>query len=312
MSVTLKENKNNLKNKNIAIIWGGESFEKEISFQTAKAVETAIKNLGLKGYLIELTYKIAAELKNKDIDLAFLATHGKYGEDGCLQGLLEILKIPYTGSGVLASALSMDKIYCKYIFISQNIPIPQFFVSEDNILPKIPFDLPIVVKPASGGSALGVSIVKKIDDFVPACEEAKKYDQRILIEKYIKGKEMSAAILGDEVLPLIEIIPQQDFYNFEAKYIPGMSKHIIPASLKEDLISVIEKIVKNAFFSLGCRVFGRVDFILDEKGNMYVLEVNTIPGMTSTSLFPEAAKAKGISFEELILRIINYSLDYFS
>jgi D-alanine-D-alanine ligase len=247
-------------------------------------------------------------LKKSRINFAFLSLHGSFGEDGTVQGLLEVMNIPYSGCGVLASALAMDKIYSKRIFDSFKLSTPSWkAVRKGEKLPALP-SFPVVVKPATQGSAIGVSIVKKRADLIPALTAAFKHDPNVLVEQFIPGTELTVGIVGNEVLPVIEIVPEHDFYDFESKYKPGMSRHIIPPRLPKNVIRAVEKLAFAAFNALGCRAVSRIDIIVDKKGKPWLLEANTIPGMTETSLLPDAARAAGYSFSDLVLKIVEYSL----
>lgn len=293
-----------LKKRRIAILCGGFSSEKEISKKTGRAVYAALRELGLNPVFLEADANLPLKLFSKKISFCFIALHGKWGEDGTVQGMLEMLKIPYSGSGVLASALCMNKIFAKRVFTQSGIPTPPIRFAH----PPLKGIFPLVVKPADCGSALGVSIVHKKSELKKALQVARRYSREIFFEKFITGKEITAPILGEQVLPLIEIIPKRLFYDYKAKYVKGMSAHLIPARISDKEAKQIQEIALRAHQSLGCRAFSRVDFILDANGKAWVLEVNSIPGMTETSLFPESARAAGFSFPELILDIIRYSL----
>lgn len=311
-----------LEKRKIAVLCGGFSPEKEISKKTGKAVFAALQQLGLNSFLLEANANLPLDLLRKKISFCFIALHGKWGEDGTVQGLLEIMQIPYTGSGVLASALSINKILSKQLFISHGIPTPPFHQIQDfhhttggsaEELWRTRFkiqDFPIVVKPVDCGSAIGVSIVREKSELKKALQLARRVSHEIFFEKFIAGKEITAPVLGEKVLPLIEIIPKSSFYDYKAKYVKGMSTHLIPASIPAKAARQIQELALGAHQCLGCRAFSRVDFILDAKGKPWVLEVNSIPGMTETSLFPEAAQAAGISFPEMVLDIIRYSIPY--
>lgn len=298
-------------NKRIAVLMGGWSAEREISLKTGEAVLQALKEEKFKVCGIDVDKNIVENLKKYKIGFAFIALHGPLGEDGTMQGLLEILGIPYSGSGVLASALALNKIYAKRIFAQAGIPTPPWVVV--NHLPLTTYHLPllkfpVVVKPAAQGSAIGVSIVQEKEDLVPAIKKAAKLDKEVLLEEYIPGKEVTVGILGERTLPIIEIVPKSKFYDYRAKYAPGGSEHIIPARLEKKVAKKTAGIAFKAHQALGCRDYSRVDLRVDLQGEPWVLEINTIPGMTKTSLLPEAARALGISFNQLVLKIIEYSL----
>ena len=293
-----------LKNKKIGVLCGGISSEREISLQSGKAVYNALKKLGLKAVLIDVNKNVAEKIKKEKIDIAYIALHGKYGEDGTIQGMLEMMGIAYTGCGVFSSSACMDKIVSKKMFEYAKIPTAKWFIVEAyNPLPK-KINYPVVVKPSTQGSAIGISIVKSQKEFEKAIKSAFKYDKQILVEEYIEGTEITAGVLNGKNLPIIEIVPKGKFYDFKSKYIVGQSTHIIPARLSKKIISKAERIAVKIYKEFKCKGMCRVDMIVDKKGKLYVLEVNTLPGMTKTSLFPDAAKAVGISFEKLVLKIL--------
>lgn len=293
-----------LKNKKIGVLCGGTSSEREISLQSGKAVFNALKKLGFKTVLIDADKTVAQKIVKEKIDIAYITLHGKPGEDGTIQGMLEIMQIPYTGCGVFSSSASIDKIISKKIFDYAKIPTAKWFIVEKfkPVPEKIKF--PVVVKPASQGSAIGISIVKNQKEFEKAIKLAFKFDEQILVEQYIKGTEITAGVLNGENLPVVEIVPKGKFYDFKSKYTVGQSTHIIPARLSKKAIAKVEKIARQVYKEFKCKGMCRVDMIVDNKENIYVLEVNTLPGMTQTSLFPDAAKAKGMTFEDLVLEIL--------
>ena len=293
----------NLKNKKIAVLCGGWSSEREISLASGKAIYKAIKKLGLNVVLIDVNKNIAEKLKKEKIDIAYITLHGTPGEDGTIQGMLETMQIPYTGCGVFASSATIDKIISKKMFEYAKIPTAKWTVIE-KLKPFKEIELPVVVKPASQGSAIGISIVKNKKEFEKAVKLAFKYEDRILVEKYIKGTEVTAGVLNGKALPVIEIVPKGKFYDFKSKYTVGQSTHIIPARLPEKVLKQIQNIAIKVYNEFMCNGTCRVDRIVDKNNNIYVLEVNTLPGMTKTSLFPDAAKSIGMSFENLVLEII--------
>ncbi len=293
----------NLKNKKIGVLCGGTSSEREISLMSGKAVYDAIKKLGFKVVLIDVNKNVAEKLKKEKIDVAYITLHGTPGEDGTIQGMLEVMGIPYTGCGVFSSAASIDKIVSKKIFEYADIPTAEWTVIEKN-KPFKEIDFPVVVKPASQGSAIGISIVKNKKEFEKAVKLAFSYEDRVLVEKYIKGVEVTAGVLNGNPLPVIEIVPKGKFYDFKSKYTVGQSKHIIPARLPEKVLKQIQKIALKVYEEFRCKGTCRADMIVDKNNKIYVLELNTLPGMTKTSLFPDAAKYIGMSFEELVLEIL--------
>ena len=292
-----------LKKLRIGVLYGGRSDESEISRRTGKAVLNGLQKLGLHVSGIEVKTNLPQELLRKKINFCFIALHGKYGEDGAVQGLCEMMGIPYSGSGVLSSALSMNKARTKETLLAHGIPTAPFqLVSSAS--EKIRLRLPFVVKPVDGGSAIGVTIVSKNSEIKNAVRLALRHSREILIEAFIPGREVTAPILGGEALPLIEIVSKRSFYDFKAKYIKGMSDHILPARVSKAIETKIKNYALKIRRILGCRAFSRSDFIVDSKGNPWFLELNSIPGMTETSLFPESAAAAGYSFPEMLLKII--------
>lgn len=291
-------------NKRIGVLAGGTSAEREVSLKSGRAVYNALIGLGYDAVFIDVGDNICDEILRNKIDIAFIALHGGHGENGAIQGLLEVMGIPYTGSGILASALSMDKEASKKIFLYHSIPVTPFVslqkgeINVEKLLKEIP--LPWVVKPSCEGSSIGVSIVRKEEEILPAFEAALIYDKKILVEKYIKGKEVQIGILGERVLGGVEIRHSLDFYSYEAKYTPGVTQYILPPEIDNAYYELLKELALKAHKALGCRGASRVDFILDESGQPYVLEVNTIPGMTETSLLPKIAKLAGFDFPDLI------------
>ena len=327
---------------NIAVFVGGTSPEREVSKSSGKAIYEALNSLGYNCTLIDPAYGIdqpetseeffsakdygeitnANLIKTVDsellgnIDLVFLALHGKWGEDGIIQSLLELKGVKYTGSGVLSSTIAMDKDLSKTIFQKNNVNTPSWFTidkkfNRDEVIKIInsKFGYPVIIKPNDQGSTVGLSVVKKDEEILKAIDTAFQYSDLTVIEKYIPGREMTVAILEDKPLPVLEIIPKSGFYDYESKYTSGMSEYIVPADVTEDVFNKMQQQAIIAFRSLRCKVYGRVDFRLNDENIPFCLEVNTLPGMTETSLVPKMANAVGISFEELIDRIIRNSLD---
>lgn len=293
-----------LQNKKIGVLCGGTSSEREISLKSGKAVYDAIKKLGFNVVLIDVDKNIAQELIKKKIDVAYLTLHGPMGEDGTIQGMLEIMKIPYTGCGVFSSSASMDKIISKKLFEYAGIPTPKWFSVDKKTKNNDSLSYPLVVKPATQGSAIGISIVKNKKEYDKALNLAFKYDCRVLVEKYVKGTEITVSVLNGKSLPVIEIIPDGKFYDFKSKYTVGKSKHLIPPRLSKNIILQAQKIGEKVYSEFLCRGTCRVDMIVDKNNQIWVLETNTLPGMTETSLFPDSARASGMSFEKLVLEIL--------
>ncbi len=292
-----------LKHRNIGVLMGGTSSEREISLKTGHSIYKALHQEGYKPIAIDVGKDIVADLIKHKIAVAFIALHGPLGEDGSIQGLLEVLGIPYTSSGVLASALAMDKVKAKEIFQAHQIPTPAWQVVQKG--QKAPVQkFPVVVKPVRQGSAVGVTVVENQSQLPGALNQSFRYEDTALIEQYIQGKELTVGVLNNQPLPVIHIIPQNKFYNFESKYAPGGSRHLIPARISSNLEKKARLLGVAAHQSLGCRGATRVDMILDNHNRFFVLEVNTIPGMTETSLLPDAAKASGYSFNNLVLEIL--------
>lgn len=282
---------------------GGMSKERDISLKTGAAIARALSKKGYDVEAMDVSKEISTHLTENGIEVAFIALHGKWGEDGTIQGLLEILQIPYTGSGVEASAIAMDKIISKRLFKEAGLPTPAFNVLSQPT-PAPPRSLPLVAKPAAEGSTIGVTIVRSRKAWKSALDMAFQLDQKVLIEDYIAGKEITAAILNGEPLPLIHIEPKEGFYDFTSKYTPGKTLYHVPASLDRDTDNNLKELAVRAYETLGCSGCARVDMILSEKAGPMILEVNTIPGMTPTSLVPKAANAVGMSFEDLTEAIL--------
>jgi D-alanine-D-alanine ligase len=331
-----------LKSLKIALVLGGTSPERAVSKLSGQSIYKALLSLGCNPILVDPAYGInqpkdkSAFFLNEDfseisnanyvravnsklfdgVDIALLALHGKWGEDGTIQSLLELRGIKYTGSKVLSSALAMDKIMSKILFQHYNVNTPKWITIENNhnnyseLTEKIKNELgfPCVVKPNDQGSTVGVSICKSEDQLSSAFDLAKSYSSRILVEEFIEGHEVTVAVLDNEPLPVLEIKPQHNVYDYECKYTSGMSEYEVPAKIPDDVAKNIQEQALSAHISLGCKVYNRMDFRLNKEMKPYCLEANTLPGMTSTSLVPKMAQAVGISFEELIEKIIQLSL----
>jgi len=258
---------------------------------------------------------VAEQLRREKIELAVNALHGRGGEDGTIQGLLEILGIPYTGSGVLASAIGMNKVMTKHLLEANDIPTPSYsvFRSSDSAggPPGLPAGLkcPVVVKPSSEGSTIGITIVESPDGLEAAYAEAFRFGDEILVEAYIPGREVTAGILDETPLPLVEIVPKEAFYDFKAKYTMGMTEYRAPAPLPADTTQTVQELALKTHRMIGCRGCTRIDFRIDPSGRPFVLEINTVPGMTETSLLPKAAAAAGISYDQLVARIVRSAME---
>lgn len=297
--------------KRIGVLMGGQSTEREISLKSGMAIYNALKGLGYDVIGIDVGHDISHVLKKKNVEVAFIALHGGFGENGAIQGMLEVLGIPYTGSGVLASALAMDKEASKKMFLYHKIPVPPYTIInyQSSIITHkikniIKFPMPWVVKPTTEGSSIGVSIVREESQFLSAIKMAFSLSNRIIIEKYIKGKEVHVGILNGKVLGGVEVKPSLDFYNYEAKYTAGKTEYILPPEISSNSYEKVKEIALKAHTSLGCKGATRVDLKISEKGMPYVLEVNAIPGMTETSLLPKIAKKAGMDFPTLIEEIL--------
>ncbi|MFC1631582.1 D-alanine--D-alanine ligase [Candidatus Omnitrophota bacterium] len=295
----------------VGVLMGGPSAEREISLKSGQAVYQALKQHGLDVVRLDLGTRAQEQIKRSKISLAFIALHGSFGEDGRIQGILESLGIPYTGSGVMASYLCLDKIASRRIFEHHGLAVPQYIVLERKFYKQksrdLKIELPVVVKPVSLGSSIGITFVDQKSKFNPAINTAFKYDQTVIIEQYLSGREITVGILNDRPLPVVEILPEPRFFDFQAKYEKGRTRYVVPAQLTPAQYQLAQKTARLAHRVLGCRVFSRVDMILTKPGPV-ILEVNSIPGLTTTSLLPMAAQAQGISFTQLCLKIIKSTL----
>ncbi len=295
--------------KKIAVLMGGPGSERDVSLATGRGVSKALRSLGAE--VVDVDVRDEKFALPKDVDLAFVTIHGTFGEDGQLQQILEERGVPYTGDGVEASRAAFDKILSKEKFREHDVVTPEWEVIEVGQRPTI--SVPLVVKPARQGSTVGVVIVKNASELDSAMAEAGKYDQKLLIEKFVSGRELTIGVLGDQALPILEIIPKGGFYDFNNKYpflnpqAGGGAEHVCPAAIDPDKTKQIQEQALHAFRALGLVVYGRVDVLLPDSGEAVVLEVNTIPGMTEASLLPEAAAAAGINYLDLCTRIIALS-----
>lgn len=289
----------------VAVLLGGRSAEREVSLRSGNAVLAALRRNGVDAHAFDTAERDLEELLQ--FDRAFIALHGRYGEDGTIQGALELMGIPYTGSGVMASSLAMDKWRTKLLWRAAGIPTPEFeLVAADSDFAALEarLGLPLFVKPANEGSSIGITKVKQTGGLQAAWREAAQYDPLVLAEKFIGGGEYTVGILGEEVLPIIRIVPAGEFYDYEAKYLRDDTRYLCPAGLSAAQEQAIRADALQAFRVLGGRGWGRVDFLMDEAGRHYFLEANTSPGMTDHSLVPMGAKAAGYSFDALVLRVL--------
>lgn len=302
--------------KRIGVIAGGTSAEREVSLRSGAAIYKALLERGYDAVFIDASASLSEDVKREKVEIAFMALHGGAGENGAIQGLFEVLGIPYTGSGILASALAMDKEASKKMFLSDGIPLPDFSVIHRGgafqgskidtlrVAAAVGFPLPWVVKPSTEGSSIGVAIVKNGNELEAALREAFSYGPRVIIEEYIRGKEIQIGILGDKVLGGVEVMPSTEFYSYEAKYTAGLTQYILPPEIGAPAYDTLKELALKAHDSLGCKGASRVDFILNASDNPFILEVNTIPGMTETSLLPKIAGLSGMTFLDLIEEIL--------
>lgn len=303
----------------IGVFMGGPSTEREISLASGKAVYESLNQAGLNVAAMDIKTDGKEEnirlIKSQKINLAFIALHGRFGEDGQIQEILDTLKVPYTGSGALASRLAMDKIASRKIFEASALHVPRY-KTEDKpsynanwIALHNDFTLPLVVKPATHGSSIGLSVVDREGYLDKSVDLAFSFDERIIIEEYIRGREVTVGILGELALPVIEIIPKKRFFDYEAKYRAGMADYVVPAELEDAIAQNIQEAALSAHKLLGCYGCSRVDMILSSDNIPFVLEVNTIPGLTKTSLLPKAAKVAGIDFSQLCIKLIQLAYE---
>ena len=291
----------------VAVLMGGRSAERPVSLKSGAMVLSALKKKGVDAHAFDPKERGLEELIRERFDRAFVILHGRYGEDGTIQGALELLGIPYTGSGVLASALAMDKWRTKLVWQSCGIPTPRSeLLTRDSDMQAVAtrLGLPIMVKPANEGSSIGMTKVKSARELAEAHALAANYDRVVIAETFVDGAELTAGILGDKPLPLIKLETPREFYDYEAKYQANDTRYVIPCGLPPDAERIVQDEALFAFQALGCRGWGRVDVMLDRSGKPYFLEVNTSPGMTDHSLVPMAARHAGLSFEDLCLRIL--------
>jgi D-alanine-D-alanine ligase len=305
----------------VAVMKGGRSLERQVSLRSGARVEDALKRLDHEVVAIDVALDLIRRLRESEPEVAFIAMHGRDGEDGTVQELLEILGIPYTGSGVLACTRATDKVLAKHLMVEAGIPTPDFFAFNETAfrelgaaeaLPAIEerLDFPIVVKPSSQGSALGIKFARSAADVPAALVAAFSYDSRVLLERYVDGRDLAVSILDGDPLPVVEAEPRdEEFYDFEARYEIGRTDFVCPAELPDGLTELAQDLAVRTYRLFGCSAFARVDLMLDAAGDLTVLEANPIPGLTETSLLPQAAEAAGISFDELVGRILELALE---
>ena len=291
----------------VAVLLGGVSAEREISLHSGSAVVDSLRHRGVDVQGIDTAEADALQqLQEGGFDRAFIMLHGRGGEDGVIQGALELLQLPYTGSGVLGSALAMDKARTKWVWQASGLPTPYFhLVGSDSDLNRLEErELPMIAKPAHEGSSIGMSKVNRLDDITSAWEQARAFDDEVLFEQWIEGDEFTVAILGAEALPVIRLETPHEFYDYEAKYHASTTRYLCPCGLEAELESEIQSLALRAFRAVGASGWGRVDLIIDRHARPQLIEVNTVPGMTDHSLVPMAARAAGIDFDELVMRIL--------
>jgi D-alanine-D-alanine ligase len=304
----------------VAVLKGGRSLERNVSLRSGARVEDALERLGHEVHGIDVGHDLVARLRDLDPDAAFVALHGRDGEDGTVQELLEILDLPYTGSGVSACMRCADKVLAKHAFRAADIPTPDFFAFSEAAFKELGaaealgaieerLGFPLVVKPADQGSALGIKFAASADDVPAALVAAFSYSDRVLLERHVHGRDLAVSVLDGEALPVVEAVPRdEDFYDFEARYEIGRTEFVCPAQLGDELTARAQELALAAHTTLGCTGFSRVDLMLGGDGELAVLEVNAIPGLTETSLLPQAADAAGIGFDELVGRILEGAL----
>ncbi len=302
----------------VGVLMGGPSTEREVSLKSGKAVCESFQQLGIKFVAIDITTDDVESntrlIKSHGLDCVFLALHGRFGEDGQIQEILENVNIPYTGSGVLASKLAMDKVATHRIFQAYNLDVPKYIVIEKSAYEPYSvnlgdFKFPVVVKPAKQGSSVGLTMVNTPYDLGRAIELALSFDEKVLLEEFIRGREVTVGILDQKALPVVEILPKKGIFDYEAKYQPGMTDYIVPAQLGDKMTVNLQKKALTAHRILGCFGCSRVDIILREDNVPFILEVNTIPGFTKTSLLPKAALACGIDFSRLCINLLRLAYE---
>ncbi|MEH0875010.1 D-alanine--D-alanine ligase [Pectobacterium cacticida] len=298
----------------VAVLLGGTSAERDVSLLSGQAVLAGLKEAGIDAYAVDPRDSCVTTLKEQGFSTVFIALHGRGGEDGTLQGVLEFLGLPYTGSGVMASALTMDKLRTKQVWQAVGLPVSPYVALDrrqysqttiDTLLAKFThLGLPLIVKPSREGSSVGMSKVDTFSELPAALEEAFRHDDDVLVEKWLSGPEYTVAILGDEVLPSIRIQPAGTFYDYEAKYLSDDTQYFCPSGLPDEQERSLADLAIAAYRAVGCRGWGRVDFMQDNDGVFYLLEVNTSPGMTNHSLVPMAARQHGLTFSQLVVKIL--------
>jgi D-alanine-D-alanine ligase len=294
--------------KTVGVFFGGVSAEREVSLRTGAAAVAALRRKGYAVREIDIREDWLGTVRGAGVDVAFLALHGRYGEDGCIQAACELARLPYTGSGVAASAIAMSKLFGKRMAASAGVPCAPDEVYEgpfDSGARPPAFGFPLVVKPDREGSTVGISIVRGADQWEAALAEASRHDSRVLVEGYVPGREITVGIVNGRVLPAIEIVPKSGFYDYRSKYTAGETEYVIPVPMERDILQRAAEYTRRASQAMGLRGAARLDYRVDPAGNAFFLEANTIPGMTETSLLPKAAKFDGLPFDDLVEEILS-------
>lgn len=302
MNCGVSMDKETLKGKKVAVLMGGVSSEREISLKSGDAILKSLQGSGYNAVGIDVDNAISEKLRTEAIEMAYIALHGRYGEDGAIQGLLEIMGIPYTGSGVLASALAMDKCISKFVLESRKLPTPRYTVCFAGSTFAFPY--PFIVKPAHEGSTIGISVVNDESEVHKALTEAFRYDKKVLVEEYLPGREITVGIVNGEPLPIVEVKPSSGFYDFTAKYTKGMTEYLVPADLPIQLSFRASEIALEAWTAFEMAGCVRIDMIIHDDVP-YVIDINTSPGMTETSLVPKAWASLGRTFDQLVERVLS-------
>ncbi|WP_245613630.1 D-alanine--D-alanine ligase [Pelobacter seleniigenes] len=301
-------NTGRMRGKKIGVLLGGLSAEREISLKTGTAALTALRELGYDAVPIDAGTDLPEQLRQSGVEVAFIALHGRFGEDGRVQGLLEMMQIPYTGSGVMASSIAIDKVVTKQLLLFHELPTPGFdFIRPGDSIADLQArcqQLPLIVKPSREGSTIGITIARTADVLRQGIAAAAELDGTVLVEDFIDGDELTVSVLNGKALPIIKIVPKSGFYDYQAKYFSGDTAYLLPAPIDAEVYQQVQRAAEAAYRALGCRGAARVDFMLRER-EYYCIEVNTIPGMTETSLLPKAAAAAGIAFPQLVEMLLD-------
>jgi D-alanine-D-alanine ligase len=296
------------KSARVGVFLGGESSEREVSLRTGGAAVEALRRKGYDVVAIDIAGDWLGAIRDSGVGVALIALHGRFGEDGCIQGALELARIPYTGSGVTASSLSMSKALAKRVVAAAGVPVAPDALYDGKSLEGAalpPFGLPLVVKPEREGSSVGVRVVRTLDEWPGALAEAAKFDCRVLVEAYVAGREITVGVINGRVLPAIEVRPKSGVYDYHSKYTAGETEYVIPVPMAQDILDRAAAFTRSAAEALGLRGPARIDYRVDASGRLFFLEANTIPGMTATSLLPKAARFDGLEFDDLVEEILD-------